>query len=87
MDESLEHKDRSQGLCKKHTKRTLAFKSIRRRKLINHKWSKLSYRPGDVYRVLLGDHDMSQQEGTEQIIDILRIVVHPNWDINHVSDG
>ncbi|XP_023278933.1 chymotrypsin-like elastase family member 3B [Seriola lalandi dorsalis] len=43
--------------------------------------------PGDVYRVVLGEHDMSQQEGTEQIRDILRIVVHPKWDIDHVADG
>uniref|UniRef100_A0A673C046 Peptidase S1 domain-containing protein n=1 Tax=Sphaeramia orbicularis TaxID=375764 RepID=A0A673C046_9TELE len=43
--------------------------------------------PGDVYRVVLGEHDMSQQEGTEQIRDVLRIVVHPLWDIDHVGDG
>ncbi|KAM8889117.1 LOW QUALITY PROTEIN: chymotrypsin-like elastase family member 3B [Synchiropus picturatus] len=43
--------------------------------------------PGDVYRVVLGEHDMSQQEGTEQTRDILRIVVHPEWDIDRVSDG
>ncbi len=30
---------------------------------------------------------MSQQEGTEQIRDVLRIIVHPNWDIDHVADG
>lgn len=47
----------------------------------------MSYRPGDVYRVVLGEHDMSTQEGTEQIRDILRIIVHPNWDIDHVADG
>lgn len=51
------------------------------------KWLKLSDRPGDVYRVVLGEHDMNQQEGTEQIRDILRIIVHPNWDIDHVADG
>ncbi|XP_028299404.1 proproteinase E-like isoform X2 [Gouania willdenowi] len=43
--------------------------------------------PGDVYRVVLGEHDMSQQEQTEQIRDILRIIVHPSWDIDHVADG
>uniref|UniRef100_A0A3B3VKP6 Chymotrypsin like elastase 3A n=1 Tax=Poecilia latipinna TaxID=48699 RepID=A0A3B3VKP6_9TELE len=43
--------------------------------------------PGDVYRVVLGEHDMSLQEGTEQIRDILRIVVHPEWDIDHVANG
>lgn len=44
-------------------------------------------RPGDVYRVVLGEHDMSQQEGTEQVRDILRIIVHPKWDIDHVANG
>uniref|UniRef100_A0A672I1C9 Proproteinase E-like n=1 Tax=Salarias fasciatus TaxID=181472 RepID=A0A672I1C9_SALFA len=43
--------------------------------------------PGDVYRVVLGEHDMSRQEGTEQVRDVLRIVVHPSWDIDHVADG
>lgn len=45
------------------------------------------YRPGDVYRVVLGEHDISLEEGTEQVRDILRIVVHPNWDIDHVGNG
>lgn len=40
-----------------------------------------------MYRVVLGEHDMSLQEGTEQIRDILRIVVHPEWDIDHVANG
>ncbi|XP_036971411.1 proproteinase E-like [Acanthopagrus latus] len=43
--------------------------------------------PGDVYRVVLGEHDMTLQEGTEQIRDVLRIIVHPNWDIDFVADG
>lgn len=47
----------------------------------------LSRRPGDVYRVVLGEHDMSTQEGTEQIRDVLRIIVHPSWDIDFVADG
>lgn len=47
----------------------------------------VSSRPGDVYRVVLGEHDMTVQEGTEQIRDILRIIVHPNWDIDFVADG
>lgn len=46
-----------------------------------------SHRPGDVYRVVLGEHDMSSQEGTEQIRDVLRIIVHPKWDIDFVADG
>lgn len=44
-------------------------------------------RPGDIYRVVLGEHDMATQEGTEQIRDVLRIIVHPEWDIDFVGDG
>lgn len=47
----------------------------------------VSYRPGDVYRVVLGEHNMNQEEGTEQIREVLRIVVHPKWDINFVAQG
>lgn len=47
----------------------------------------LSHRPGEVHRVVLGEHDMSMQEGTEQIRDILRIIVHPDWDIDFVDEG
>ncbi|XP_074524387.1 proproteinase E-like [Halichoeres trimaculatus] len=43
--------------------------------------------PGNVHRVVLGEHSMSQQEGTEQIRDVLRIVVHPQWDINFIARG
>ncbi|KAL7864133.1 hypothetical protein AOLI_G00155530 [Acnodon oligacanthus] len=43
--------------------------------------------PGDIYRVVLGEHDLSVQEGTEQIRDILRIVVHPEWNIDCVGCG
>lgn len=55
---------------------------------ITGKWDlKLSHRPGDVYRVVLGEYDMTKQEGTEQIRDILRIIVHPKWDIDLVAHG
>lgn len=37
--------------------------------------------------MLIGEHDMSVEEGTEQIHEILRIVVHPDWDIDHVANG
>ncbi|CAL8310408.1 unnamed protein product [Lota lota] len=43
--------------------------------------------PGDVYRVVLGEHDMSVHEGSEQIRDVLRIIVHPDWDIDFVARG
>ncbi|XP_045061693.1 chymotrypsin-like elastase family member 2B [Coregonus clupeaformis] len=41
--------------------------------------------PGDVYRVVMGEHDQSVQEGIEQIRDVLRILVHPDWDIDMVT--
>merc|ERR1712212_1462454 len=41
---------------------------------------------GQVSRVVLGEHNLSQQEGTEQIRDILRTIVHPDWD-DRVSNG
>ncbi|KAK5870438.1 hypothetical protein PBY51_025071 [Eleginops maclovinus] len=43
--------------------------------------------PGDVYRVVLGEHDQSQQEGSEQIREVMRIVSHPDWDIDFVARG
>ncbi|KAK5907875.1 hypothetical protein CesoFtcFv8_005679 [Champsocephalus esox] len=43
--------------------------------------------PGDVYRVVLGEHDQSQQEGSEQLRDVMRIIVHPDWDIDFVARG
>jgi len=43
--------------------------------------------PGDVYRIVLGEHSMSTQEGTEQTRDVLRIIVHPDWDIDRVNQG
>ena len=44
-------------------------------------------RPGDVYRVVLGEHNLSVHEGTEQTRDVMRIVVHPNWDLDFVARG
>lgn len=43
--------------------------------------------PGDIYRIVLGKHDLSVQEDTEQIRDVLRIVVHPGWNIECVACG
>lgn len=45
------------------------------------------YSPGDIYRIVLGKHDLSVLEDTEQIRDILRIVVHPKWNIECVACG
>ncbi|XP_062306929.1 chymotrypsin-like elastase family member 3B [Osmerus eperlanus] len=43
--------------------------------------------PGDVYRVVMGEHDMTLQEGSEQTRELLRIVVHPSWNIDCVACG
>ena len=40
-----------------------------------------------MYRVVLGEHDLSVQEGTEQTRDVMRIVVHPDWDLDFVARG
>lgn len=68
----------------RHVGATVWFKGVNEWDL---KENVVSSRPGDVYRVVLGEHDMTVQEGTEQIRDILRIIVHPNWDIDFVADG
>ncbi|XP_066471389.1 chymotrypsin-like elastase family member 1 [Tiliqua scincoides] len=39
------------------------------------------------FRVVLGDHNIYQQEGTEQYISVGRIFVHPNWNSNNVAGG
>ena len=44
-------------------------------------------RPGDIYRVVMGEHDMTLQEGSEQTRELLRIVVHPSWNIDCVNCG
>lgn len=43
--------------------------------------------PGDVYHVVMGEHDLSVQEGTEQVRDVLHILVHADWDIHMVAAG
>ncbi|XP_042178648.1 chymotrypsin-like elastase family member 3B [Oncorhynchus tshawytscha] len=43
--------------------------------------------PGDVYHVVMGEHDQSVQEGTEQVRDVLHILVHADWDIHMVAAG
>ncbi|KAJ6656153.1 hypothetical protein lerEdw1_004070 [Lerista edwardsae] len=39
------------------------------------------------FRVVLGDHNIYQHEGTEQYISVGRIFVHPNWNSNNVAAG
>lgn len=39
------------------------------------------------FRVVLGDHNLSQNDGTEQYISVQKIVVHPSWNSNNVAAG
>ncbi|KAL7837620.1 hypothetical protein SRHO_G00273310 [Serrasalmus rhombeus] len=39
------------------------------------------------YRVVLGDHNISQHEGKEQYISVSRVYIHPNWNSNMISNG
>ncbi|KAL4839470.1 hypothetical protein H8958_002214, partial [Nasalis larvatus] len=39
------------------------------------------------FRVVAGDHDLSQNDGTEQYVSVQKIVVHPSWDSNNVAAG
>ncbi|KAG8452591.1 hypothetical protein GDO86_004393 [Hymenochirus boettgeri] len=39
------------------------------------------------FRVALGDHNINQNDGTEQYISVSRIVKHANWNTNSVSAG
>ncbi|XP_056416055.1 chymotrypsin-like elastase family member 1 [Hyla sarda] len=39
------------------------------------------------FRVALGDHNLSVNEGTEQIIAVSTIIKHANWNTNSVSAG
>ncbi|KAB0395163.1 hypothetical protein E2I00_016385, partial [Balaenoptera physalus] len=39
------------------------------------------------FRVVVGDHNLSQNDGTEQYMRVQRIVVHPYWNSNNVAAG
>uniref|UniRef100_F7C356 pancreatic elastase n=1 Tax=Xenopus tropicalis TaxID=8364 RepID=F7C356_XENTR len=39
------------------------------------------------YRVVVGDHNIYQNDGTEQYISVSRIVQHANWNRNNVAAG
>ncbi|KAM4794898.1 chymotrypsin-like elastase family member 1 [Rhinophrynus dorsalis] len=39
------------------------------------------------FRVALGDHNLSLNDGTEQYISVSRIVKHSNWNSNNVAAG
>ncbi|XP_075054110.1 chymotrypsin-like elastase family member 1 [Mixophyes fleayi] len=39
------------------------------------------------YRVVLGDHNLSVNEGTEQVISVSAIRIHASWNTNNVAAG
>ncbi|XP_041801227.1 elastase-1-like [Chelmon rostratus] len=39
------------------------------------------------YRVVLGDHDIYSGAGTEQVLAVSNIYIHPGWDPNDVAGG
>uniref|UniRef100_H3C6B4 pancreatic elastase n=1 Tax=Tetraodon nigroviridis TaxID=99883 RepID=H3C6B4_TETNG len=39
------------------------------------------------YRVILGEHDLYKTGGTEQIIAVSQVFIHPLWDANRLSSG
>lgn len=39
------------------------------------------------YRVVLGEHDLYKNGGTEQIIAVSNVYIHPGWNSNSVAAG
>ncbi|XP_017560211.1 elastase-1-like [Pygocentrus nattereri] len=39
------------------------------------------------WRVVLGDHDIYTQEGTEQYLSVSNVYIHSNWNPNSVAGG
>uniref|UniRef100_A0A3B5LV24 pancreatic elastase n=1 Tax=Xiphophorus couchianus TaxID=32473 RepID=A0A3B5LV24_9TELE len=39
------------------------------------------------FRVVLGEHDLYVNGGTEQVISVNQIYIHPNWNSNNVANG
>ncbi|XP_021038954.1 chymotrypsin-like elastase family member 1 [Mus caroli] len=39
------------------------------------------------YRVVVGEHNLSQNDGTEQYVNVQKIVSHPYWNKNNVVAG
>lgn len=39
------------------------------------------------FRVAVGDHNLSQNDGTEQFVSVQKVVVHHSWNRNNVAAG
>ncbi|XP_047910618.1 chymotrypsin-like elastase family member 1 isoform X2 [Anser cygnoides] len=58
--------------------------------LIQQKWVMTAAHCVDgglTYRVVAGDHNINQNEGTEQILSISKIIIHPYWNRNNLAAG
>ncbi|KAK2861838.1 hypothetical protein Q5P01_001371 [Channa striata] len=40
-----------------------------------------------IWRVILGEHNLNANGGTEQIKEVSAVYIHPNWNPNRVSNG
>uniref|UniRef100_A0A8D2D369 Chymotrypsin-like elastase family member 1 n=1 Tax=Sciurus vulgaris TaxID=55149 RepID=A0A8D2D369_SCIVU len=40
-----------------------------------------------ILRVVVGDHNLRQEEGTEQYLGVQKIVIHPYWNSDNVTAG
>lgn len=46
-----------------------------------------SFHSPRTWRVVLGDHDIYNHEGTEQYMTVSQVYVHPSWNSNNVAGG
>ncbi|XP_010176580.1 chymotrypsin-like elastase family member 1, partial [Antrostomus carolinensis] len=47
----------------------------------------LSMPPGVTYQVALGEHDLLEVDGTEYYIDVDRVFIHNDWNLNDITQG
>ncbi|XP_004429095.1 PREDICTED: chymotrypsin-like elastase family member 1 isoform X2 [Ceratotherium simum simum] len=58
--------------------------------LIQQKWVVTAAHCVDsqlTFRVVVGDHNLSQNDGTEQYVSVQKIVVHPSWNSDNMAAG
>ena len=39
------------------------------------------------WRVILGEHDLKKNEGSEQIMTVSKVHIHSKWNSNNVAGG
>ncbi|KAF5928514.1 hypothetical protein HPG69_015120 [Diceros bicornis minor] len=58
--------------------------------LIQQKWVVTAAHCVDsqlTFHVVVGDHNLSQNDGTEQYVSVQKIVVHPSWNSDNMATG